>query len=245
MTKDNYKGPTADEAMPTQRINEGALYQEHLVQMFGEQQALRGIPLEVVDAVPGTIKGDASGKKVKPTVWLTFKGPDGKALLPWKLGINATIRKALIARFDSRVLAEWVGWVTLHVDPNVEDKRTGEKVRAIRVKSSTPKLAATFDYAANVEKRIERARKSRAPAGAKGKSAAPAAVELTPEQRAALDAADEESTATAAGEFDLAEQVRAQMERAATAGSGIADEEREAIAAAERAQFTPDPEDES
>lgn len=239
---DNYRGPTADEAMPPQRINEGAMYQEHLVQMFGEQQALRGVPLELVDAVTGTIKGDAAGKKVKPTVWLTFKGPDGKAL-SWKLGINATIKKALIARFDSRVLAEWVGWVTLYVDPNVEDKRTGELVRAIRVKSVAPKLAPTFDYGTNVEKRIERARKSRdsAPA-ARSKGPKPSMVELTAEQRAALEAADRESERE--GEpSDLADKIAKQMERARSGAAEPTDEERAAIEEAERQQFTRDPEE--
>lgn len=240
---DDYRGPTADELLPTQRINEGILYQEHLVQMFGEAQALRGVPLEIVDATGGSLKGDAAGRKVKATILLTFKGPDGKAL-PQKLGINATIKKALIARFDTTILSRWVGWVTLYVDPNVEDKRTGEMVRAIRVKSVGPKLAPTFDYSENTKKRIARAIKQRdAAGGAKGKAAAPAAVELTPEQRAALDAADQEGAAAESGAAgDLAEKIREQMER--TAAADISDEEREAIAAAERAQFTEEPEDE-
>lgn len=239
---DNYRGPTADELLPTQRINEGVLYQEHLVQMFGEEQALRGVPLEVVDATGGQLKSDASGKKLKATIFLTFKGPDGKAL-PWKLGINATIKKALIARFDSRVVAEWVGWVTLYVDPNVEDKRTGERVRAIRVKSVAPRLAPTFDYTANVEKRIERARKSRdsAPA-ARAKGPKPSVVELTAEQRAALEAADRESERD--GEpSDLADKIAKQMERARGAAVEPTDEERAAIEEAERQQFTRDPEE--
>lgn len=250
MTKD-YEGPTAEEILPAQRLNEGMLYQEDLVAMFGEAQALRGVPLEIVDATGGTLKTEPTSKKkgeaankTKATILLTFKAPDGKAL-PKKLGINKTIKKALIARFDSAVLARWVGWVTLYVDPEVEDRRSGEKVRAIRAKSVGPKLAPTFDYAENTRKRIARAIKLRDQAGgAKTSAAAPPAVELTPEQRAALDAADEESTAAVAGDTDLTDRIRAQMERGATAGSGIADAERAAIAATEREQFTQDPEDE-
>lgn len=238
MTDPDYRGPTADELMPTQRINEGLLYQEHLVALVGEQQALRGVPLEIVDAVGGTLKGDPAGKKTKATILLTFKGPDGKAL-PQKLGINATIKKALIDRFDSRVLAQWVGWVTLFVDPSVVDKRTGELVRAIRVKNVGPKLKPTFDYAANVSSRIARARKARDTSASKSKtSAAAATVELTAEQRAALDAADTESAPAAdpPPSGDLADQIAAQM-----AHARLTDEERAAIEAAERGQFTADP----
>lgn len=204
-TNDSYEGPTAEEILPSQRINEGFLYQEDLVAMFGDQAALRGVALEIVDAVPSSLKSDPSGKKTKATVALTFKSPDGSGAMPKRLGINKTIKKALISRFDSAVLARWVGWVTLYVDPAVEDRRTGELVRAIRVKSVAPKMAPTFDYAANIKKRIERALKARGSA----KTPKDPVVELTPEQ---ISATEDEAAAAA----DLADLVKAQMERSFT-----------------------------
>jgi hypothetical protein len=207
---DDYRGPTADDLLPTQRINEGVLYHEHLTQMFGEQRALAGVPLEIVDAVGGELKSDASGRKKKATIFLTFKGPDGKAL-PWKLGINATIKKALIARFDSRVVAEWVGWVVLYIDPRVEDKRTGELVRAIRIQNRAPKLVPTFDYAANMAKRIDRARKNRDASGQRAKAPSAPVVELTAEQLAAM------ADAEAASEPALTDRIAEEMQRAAGA----------------------------
>lgn len=217
MADDNYRGPTADDLLPTQRINEGVLYHEHLTQMFGEQRALAGVPLEIVDAVGGELKSDASGRKKKATIFLTFKGPDGKAL-PWKLGINATIKKALIARFDSRVVAEWVGWVVLYIDPRVEDKRTGELVRAIRIQNREPKkLAPTFDYSTNVAKRIERARKNRDAASHRAKGPAAPVVELTAEQIAAMESDD--GDATPQPEPDLTDRIAEEMQRAAGAAA--------------------------
>ena len=208
---DDYRGPTADELLPTNRINEGVLYHEHLTQMFGEQRALAGVPLEIVDAVGGELKSDASGRKKKATIFLTFKAPDGKAL-PWKLGINATIKKALIARFDSRVVAEWVGWVVLYIDPRVEDKRTGELVRAIRIQNRAPKLAPTFDYSANVAKRIERARKNRDASGQRAKTSSAPVVELTDEQIAAM--ADAAPEGRAPQEPALTDRIAEEMQRA-------------------------------
>lgn len=210
------RGPTANQLQPPKRIQPDLLYAEDLEEMFGSEPAKKGVHLEIVNAAGGTVSVDPAGKEKKRVIKL--KLGDGKKLLDKQLGLNQTNKKALIAAFESEYVSEWVGWVTLFVIL-VEDRKNGGMVPAIRIKNVRPKLQPTFDYAANTKKRQD--------AAAKTAKAPPA--QQQPEAEAPRD--------------DLAEQIRAQMERAA--GSGLADEERDAIAAAEREQFTADPEDES
>lgn len=220
MADTTYRGPTANQLQPPKRIQPDLLYAEDLEEMFGGEAAKKGVHLEIVNATGGTVSVDPAGKETKRVIKL--KLGDGKQLLDKQLGLNQTNKKALIAAFGSEYVSEWVGWVTLYVIL-VEDRKNGGTVPAIRVKNTRPKLAPTFDYSANVKKRQEAAAKAAAKAG-----------KTTLQQQPEPDA--EAPTA------DLADRIAEQMARS-KAGAAPADEERADIEAAERAQFTAEPEE--
>lgn len=213
------RGPTANQLQPPKRIQPDLLYAEDLEEMFGGEAAKKGVHLEIVNATGGTVSVDPAGKETKRVIKL--KLGDGKRLLDKQLGLNQTNKKALIAAFGSEYVSEWVGWVTLYVIL-VEDRKNGGVVAAIRVKNTRPKLAPTFDYTANVKKRQEAAAKAAAKAG-----------KTTLQQQPEPDAEAPRS--------DLADRIAEQMAR--SKGAAPTDEERAAIEAAERAQFTRDPEE--
>ena len=200
MSRDTYLGPTADQLLPSKRLNPDALYADHLIALFGAAAAAAGVALEIVDATGGLVveTPDSTRKKGRraPTIWISFKSPKGGGLLsvstgdeapsPKKLGANQTNKAALKTAFATPYISQWVGWVTLYVDHDVDDPRTGGKIAAIRIRRVRPNLPPTFDYAANVAKRVARAQAQRDEAIRKGTTPVAMAMELSDAQRAAI-----------------------------------------------------------
>ena len=200
MSRDIYLGPTADQLLPSKRLNPDALYAEHLIALFGSEDAAAGVALEIVDATGGLVveTPDSARKKGRraPTIWISFKAPKGGGLLsvatgdsapsPKKLGANQTNKAALKSAFGTPYISQWVGWVTLYVDNNVDDPMKGGKTSAIRIRRVRPNLPPTFDYPANVAKRVARAQAQRDEAIRKGTTPVALAMELTDAQRAAI-----------------------------------------------------------
>lgn len=212
------RGPTANQLQPPKRIQPDLLYSEDLEEMFGAEDAKKGVHLEIINVTGGTVSVDPAGKEKKKVIKL--KLGDGNKILEKQLGLNQTNKKALIAAFDTEYVSEWVGWITLYVIL-VEDRKNGGMVPAIRIKNKRPELRPTFDYQANVRKRQEAA----GAAAAKGGKAPP------PQQ-------PEPKT------DDLGDKIARQMERTrAGAVAEPSDEERAAIEDAERQQFTAEPEE--
>lgn len=210
------RGPTANQLQPPKRIQPDLLYSEDLEEMFGAEAAKKGVHLEILNVTGGTVSVDPAGKEKKKVIKL--KLGDGNKILEKQLGLNQTNKKALIAAFDTEYVSEWVGWITLYVIL-VEDRKNGGMVPAIRIKNKRPELRPTFDYQANVRKRQEAA----GVAAAKiGKSA-----QQQPDPRT----------------DDLAGKIAQQMERARSGAAEPSDELLAAIEAAERRQFTAEPEE--
>lgn len=171
---ESYAGPTASELQPKDRLEKGLLYHEHLEMMVGAEVAAKGVHLEIVHVqlTVAQLKVDGSGRKTKPAILVTFKAPagfrappgvqfDGRSL-PWRLATNQTNKRALASLHDGdEVVTRWVGWVTLYVDPRVEDNKTGGLTKGIRIKNVRPRLPPTFDYVENVKMRIEKAREAK------------------------------------------------------------------------------------
>lgn len=212
------RGPTANQLQPPKRIQPDLLYSEDIEEMFGAEAAKKGVHLEIVNVTSGTVSVDPAGKEKKKVIKL--KLGDGKKLLDKQLGLNQTNKKALVAAFESEYVSEWVGWITLFV-VLVEDRKNGGMVPAIRVKNIRPNLRPTFDYAGNIKKRQE--------AAAKTAKTPPA------QQQPEADA----EPAQKGG--DLADKIAEQMQRSKAGDAEPTDEERDAIAAAEREQFTAEP----
>lgn len=248
MSRDIYLGPTADQLLPSKRLNPDALYAEHLIALFGSEDATAGVALEIVDATGGLVveTPDSSKKKGRraPTIWLAFKAPKGGGLLsvatgdeapsPKKLGANQTNKAALKAAFGTPYISQWVGWVTLYVDHNVDDPRKGGKTSAIRIRRVRPNLPPTFDYAANVAKRVARAQAQRDEAIRKGTTPVAMAMEMSDAQRAAIAQAQAAEDAQGAQGAQDAQGDGQSAQPASTDGAVPDAEEQRLIAQQER-----------
>lgn len=225
-------GPTADELQPPKRREPGALYNEDLIEAFGAEACTRGVDVEIVHAYGDVFTHD---RKSSRHIFLSFVDPrTGK---PWEFYdpeappakqrgrkwyvCNQTAKKALSAAFGTRHIVNWVGWVrarVMLVENRLEGKQADGsyvKVLAIRFANVLPQREPTFDYAANVAARIARVT-------GRNQNAAGGAQEQERQQEPQHDAPAHDDR----GGID-----------------DITDEERAAIAAAEREQFTGEPEE--